>query len=63
MRDRNERNVEMAKLNAEEYKRKDLKENEKILDFMGSTELIANLLRISQTADFINMIIPFYKLY
>lgn len=31
------------------HKRKNLKENEKILDFMGSTELIANLFRISQT--------------
>ena len=30
-------------------RRKMLKKNEKILDFMGSTELIANLFRISQT--------------
>ena len=30
------------------HERKDLKETEKILDFMGSTELIANLFRISQ---------------
>jgi len=28
-----------------------LKEKEKILDFMGSTELIANLFRISQTEE------------
>ena len=33
------------------HKRKHLKENEKILDFMGSTELIANLFRISQTEE------------
>ena len=33
------------------HKRKKLKENEKILDFMGSTELIANLFRISQTEE------------
>ena len=33
------------------HKRKDLKDNEKILDFMGSTELIANLFRISQTEE------------
>ena len=33
------------------YKRKNLKDNEKILDFMGSTELIANLFRISQTEE------------
>jgi len=31
------------------HKKKGLKEDEKILDFMGSTELIANLFRISQT--------------
>lgn len=31
--------------------RKGLKEDEKILDFMGSTELIANLFRISQTEE------------
>ena len=36
---------------ADIHKRKNLKENEKILDFMGSTELIANLFRISQTED------------
>ena len=33
------------------HKRKNLKEKEKILDFMGSTELIANLFRISQTQE------------
>lgn len=33
------------------HARKDLKENDKILDFMGSTELIANLFRISQTEE------------
>lgn len=33
------------------HKRKELKANEKILDFMGSTELIANLFRISQTEE------------
>lgn len=33
------------------HKRKNLKENEKILDFMGSTELIANLFRISQAEE------------
>lgn len=33
------------------HKRKNLKENDKILDFMGSTELIANLFRISQTEE------------
>lgn len=33
------------------HKKKQLKENEKILDFMGSTELIANLFRISQTEE------------
>ena len=33
------------------HKKKKLKENEKILDFMGSTELIANLFRISQTEE------------
>ena len=33
------------------HKRKELKANEKILDFMGSTELIANLSRISQTEE------------
>ena len=33
------------------HDKKKLKENEKILDFMGSTELIANLFRISQTEE------------
>ena len=33
------------------HERKGLKENKKILDFMGSTELIANLFRISQTEE------------
>ena len=33
------------------HKMKKLKDNEKILDFMGSTELIANLFRISQTEE------------
>jgi len=33
------------------HRRKKLKEKEKILDFMGSTELIANLFRISQTEE------------
>lgn len=33
------------------HERKKLKNNEKILDFMGSTELIANLFRISQTEE------------
>lgn len=33
------------------HRRKNLKDNEKILDFMGSTELIANLFRISQTEE------------
>ena len=33
------------------HKRKELNANEKILDFMGSTELIANLFRISQTQE------------
>jgi DNA-damage-inducible protein D len=36
---------------ADIHERKGLKENEKILDFMGSTELIANLFRISQTEE------------
>ena len=36
---------------ADIHKRKGLKEKEKILDFMGSTELIANLFRISQTEE------------
>jgi len=36
---------------ADIHERKDLKEAEKILDFMGSTELIANLFRISQTEE------------
>lgn len=33
------------------HTKKGLKKNEKILDFMGSTELIANLFRISQTEE------------
>jgi len=33
------------------HKRKGLNEKEKILDYMGSTELIANLFRISQTEE------------
>lgn len=33
------------------HERKKLKDNEKILDFMGSTELISNLFRISQTEE------------
>ncbi len=33
------------------HKKKGLKENEKILDYMSSTELIANLFRISQTEE------------
>jgi len=33
------------------HKKKRLKKNEKILDFMSSTELIANLFRISQTEE------------
>lgn len=33
------------------HERKNLKADEKILDFMGSTELIANLFRISQTEE------------
>jgi len=33
------------------HSRKKLGENEKILDYMGSTELIANLFRISQTEE------------
>ncbi|MDR2571978.1 MAG: DNA damage-inducible protein D [Oscillospiraceae bacterium] len=36
---------------ADIHKRKGLSEKEKILDFMGSTELIANLFRISQTEE------------
>lgn len=46
----------MSKLVAVEYKRfEDIKHireaGRKILDFMGSTELIANLFRISQTEE------------
>jgi len=37
------------------HRRKGLKEKEKILDFMGSTELIANLFRISQTEEKLKM--------
>jgi len=33
------------------HKKKGLKSNQKILDHMGSTELIANLFRISQTEE------------
>ncbi|KJS47987.1 MAG: damage-indicible protein DnaD, partial [Peptococcaceae bacterium BRH_c23] len=33
------------------HTKKGLKKNEKILDYMGSTELIANLFRISQTEE------------
>ena len=36
---------------ADIHRKKGLKEKEKILDFMGSTELIANLFRISQTEE------------
>ena len=36
---------------ADIHMRKGLRKNEKILDFMGSTELIANLFRISQTEE------------
>ncbi|GHU87252.1 DNA damage-inducible protein D [Clostridia bacterium] len=36
---------------ADIHAKKELKKNEKILDFMGSTELIANLFRISQTEE------------
>jgi DNA-damage-inducible protein D len=36
---------------ADIHKRKKLKQKEKILDFMSSTELIANLFRISQTEE------------
>ncbi|CAK7043187.1 MAG: hypothetical protein DELT_02915 [Desulfovibrio sp.] len=36
---------------ADIHMRKGLKENQKILDFMGSTELIANLFRISQAEE------------
>jgi len=36
---------------ADIHTRKELKEKDKILDFMGSTELIANLFRISQTEE------------
>ena len=36
---------------ADIHKRKGLNEKERILDFMGSTELIANLFRISQTEE------------
>ena len=33
------------------HRKKGLKKKKKILDFMGSTELIANLFRISQTEE------------
>lgn len=36
---------------ADIHRKKGLAKNEKILDFMGSTELIANLFRISQTEE------------
>lgn len=36
---------------ADIHTKKNLKKDEKILDFMGSTELVANLFRISQTED------------
>jgi len=36
---------------ADIHRKKKLKEKDKILDFMGSTELIANLFRISQTEE------------
>ena len=36
---------------ADIHRRKGLKAKERILDFMGSTELIANLFRISQTEE------------
>jgi len=36
---------------ADIHRKKGLKEKEKILDFMGSTELVANLFRISQTEE------------
>jgi DNA-damage-inducible protein D len=37
------------------HERKELRENERILDFMGSTELIVNLFRISQTEEKLNL--------
>ena len=40
---------------ADIHRRKGLKAKEKILDFMGSTELIANLFRISQTEEKLKM--------
>ena len=40
---------------ADIHRRKGLKEKDKILDFMGSTELIANLFRISQTEEKLKM--------
>ncbi len=40
---------------ADIHAKKGLKQNEKILDFMGSTELIANLFRISQTEEKLNL--------
>ncbi|MDR2855566.1 MAG: DNA damage-inducible protein D [Methanomicrobiales archaeon] len=40
---------------ADIHRRKGLKNKEKILDFMGSTELIANLFRISQTEEKIRL--------
>ena len=44
-------NQEYAEFQNDIHERKKLKDNEKILDFMGSTELIANLFRISQTEE------------
>lgn len=38
------------------HKRKGLAVGQKILDYMGSTELIANLFRISQTEEKLNFI-------
>jgi DNA-damage-inducible protein D len=40
---------------ADIHRKKKLKEKDKILDFMGSTELIANLFRISQTEEKLKM--------
>ena len=40
---------------ADIHRRKGLSKEEKILDFMGSTELIANLFRISQTEEKLKM--------
>ena len=40
---------------ADIHRKKNLKKKEKILDFMGSTELVANLFRISQTEEKLNL--------